>query len=29
MLETAPQEANSASLAAFQKGLRELGYVVG
>jgi putative ABC transport system substrate-binding protein len=29
MLETAPQEASAANIAAFQKGLRELGYVVG
>jgi putative ABC transport system substrate-binding protein len=29
MLETAPQEASAANVAAFQKGLRELGYVVG
>jgi putative ABC transport system substrate-binding protein len=29
MLETAPQDASAANLAAFQRGLRELGYVVG
>jgi putative ABC transport system substrate-binding protein len=29
MLETAPQEASAANLAAFERGLRELGYVVG
>jgi putative tryptophan/tyrosine transport system substrate-binding protein len=29
MLETAPQDVSAANLAAFQKGLQELGYVVG